>query len=308
MTLSSLDFTDLYVSRKGCWMKSTHVDGAVPVPGNLSDTMLEVFGQCQQMETEVGSTDFALVIDGLRYRAARMEAMFEVFYVLLRFPVEVPNIETLGYGRPVLRRLLRDDLTGLVVIAGATGSGKTTTASALLLERLNRFGGVGVAIEDPPEMPLEGSGDDWACFQVPVHDGDFAVPCRSMLRWSPSIIFLGEIRDGKTAIEAIRAGINGHLVICTLHADSVIASIERFYALASTETCPEDAASQLSSSAAAFVHQRIEREPRVALMTKTLFCRGDEGMAPRNNIRQRRFSMLEADIQRQERTMLNERH
>lgn len=308
LTLSDLDFTDLYVSANRCWYKHAHRGGEVIVVSqDFTKVMTDLYKLCQESEEHYQCNDFALTVEGLRYRAARMEALFDVYYVLRRFPESVPNISDLGYAPPVLKRFLHANLKGLVVFAGATGSGKTTSASALLLERLRRFGGVGVAIEDPPEMPLEGAGEGWSCFQVPVKGGEFAKPCREMLRWAPNSILLGEVRDSKTALEAIRAGINGHLVICTVHADSVQSAVERFYALASSETNAEDAASQLSNAAAAFIHQTIERKPNVMLVPRVLFCRGDEGIAPTSNIRKRQFAMLEADIQRQERAMLNER-
>lgn len=308
LTLSDLDFTDLYVSANRCWYKHAHHGGEVnDVTDEFKKVMDDLFQLCVKSEEHYESNDFALTVEGLRYRAARMEALFDVYYVLRRFPESVPNISELGYSAPVLKRFLQPDLKGMVVFAGATGSGKTTSASALLLERLRRYGGVGVAIEDPPEMPLEGSGEGWTCFQVPVKGGEFAKPCREMLRWAPNYILLGEVRDSKTALEAIRAGINGHLVICTVHADTVQSAVERFYALASSETNAEDAASQLSNAAAAFIHQTIEKKPNLMLVPRVLFCRGDEGMAPTSNIRKRQFAMLEADIQRQERAMLHER-
>jgi type II secretory ATPase GspE/PulE/Tfp pilus assembly ATPase PilB-like protein len=106
---------------------------------------------------------------------------------------------------------------GLVVIAGPTGSGKTTTFYAALRE-VNPAREKIITVEDPIEQRLEG-----VC-QVPVTPRlPFSAALRSILRQAPNVIGVGELRDGDSARVALQAALTGHLVIATLHADSVAA-------------------------------------------------------------------------------------
>jgi type II secretory ATPase GspE/PulE/Tfp pilus assembly ATPase PilB-like protein len=107
--------------------------------------------------------------------------------------------------------------TGLLLLTGPAGSGKTTTIYACL-RRLAELGGRHIiTVEDPVEQIVAGT------MQTEVNDAiglDFARAARHLLRQDPQVLILGEIRDEATAQLAIRAGLTGHLVISTLHAGS----------------------------------------------------------------------------------------
>lgn len=148
--------------------------------------------------------------------------------IVLRFlgrTIDLPSLADLGVAPAMARQL--DDLirqpSGLVLIAGPTGSGKTTTVYKLL-ERLNDGSRKIITIEDPVEIDLPG------VIQVNVRQDiglEFATGLRSMLRQDPDVIFVGEIRDADTAQMATRAAMTGHLVISTVHTRSAAASITR---------------------------------------------------------------------------------
>ena len=148
--------------------------------------------------------------------------------IVLRFlgrTVDLPSLAELGIA-PAMAQQLGDLIrqpTGLLLIAGPTGSGKTTTVYKLL-EQLNDGSRKIITIEDPVEIDLPG------VIQVNVRQDiglDFATGLRSMLRQDPDVIFVGEIRDSETAQMATRAAMTGHLVISTLHTRSAAASITR---------------------------------------------------------------------------------
>ena len=106
--------------------------------------------------------------------------------------------------------------SGIILVCGPTGSGKTTTIYSLL--NMLRGRGLNImTIEDPVEVELSG------IVQAQVNDNigfDFASGLRSLLRHDPDVILVGEIRDNETANTAVRAALTGHLVIATIHANS----------------------------------------------------------------------------------------
>ena len=125
-----------------------------------------------------------------------------------------------------LRTIATKD-TGLLLVCGPTGSGKTTTLYSCLreidVEQRNA-----ITIEDPVEYYLEG------CTQIPVdhkQGNTFATILRSILRQDPDVIFLGEVRDIETANVAMQAAMTGHLVYTTVHSKDTIGAIFRLFDL-----------------------------------------------------------------------------
>lgn len=113
--------------------------------------------------------------------------------------------------------------SGIVLVTGPTGSGKSTTLYAML-EQLNDVSRNVITIEDPVEFRMANVNQ----VQVnPKANLTFASGLRSMLRQDPDVIMVGEMRDSETAEIAVRAAITGHLVLSTLHTNSAIATIGR---------------------------------------------------------------------------------
>ena len=113
--------------------------------------------------------------------------------------------------------------TGMIIVTGPTGAGKTTTLYAIL-KSLNTPDKKIITIEDPVEYKIAGIEQ----IQVQPDRGfDFAQALRAVLRQDPNIILVGEIRDKETAEIAINASLTGHLVLTTLHANSAPATFAR---------------------------------------------------------------------------------
>lgn len=115
---------------------------------------------------------------------------------------------------------------GLILICGATGSGKSTTAASILLEKVKDNGSKLkiISLENPPEYVIPG------VTQIKVDEtlgNSFNRCLENVFRQDPDVIMIGEIRDEKSAQAALRASMTGHLVIATLHTDSVSSSIMR---------------------------------------------------------------------------------
>jgi general secretion pathway protein E len=137
-------------------------------------------------------------------------------------PLHVRNLQLPDWMADEVERIIRQD-SGMVLVCGPTGSGKTTTLYALI-----RGTGVTernvITIEDPVEIQLEG------VTQIPVddsHDKSFGSLLRSTLRQDPDVILIGEIRDAETARIAMQAAITGHLVFSTVHAQNTTGTIFR---------------------------------------------------------------------------------
>lgn len=135
------------------------------------------------------------------------------------------EIENLGFLKEQLvqvRNLLKEK-NGVILVTGPTGSGKTTTLYSFLKAR--KIGSEKIiTIENPVEYQLPGVN------QIPIQEQygpTFAEVLRSVLRQSPDVIMIGEIRDMETAKTVFQAGLTGHLIFSTLHTNDAMASIER---------------------------------------------------------------------------------
>ncbi|WP_226583408.1 GspE/PulE family protein [Halobacillus litoralis] len=137
------------------------------------------------------------------------------------------TIEDLGFNRINAQKYktLIEQPSGLILITGPTGSGKSSTLYASL-NRLNTDDVNIITVEDPVEYQIEGLNQVQVNTQVGL---TFSKGLRSILRQDPNIVMVGEIRDSETAEIAIRASLTGHLVLSTLHTNSAIATIPRLF-------------------------------------------------------------------------------
>ena len=144
---------------------------------------------------------------------------------ILDYSRSLEGLESLDFSPENLEKVKRmiSVPNGIVLVTGATGSGKSTTTYSML-QALNKEDTNIITVEDPIEMNIEGIN------QVQVNSDiglDFATVLRSILRQDPNIILIGEIRDSETARIAVRASITGHLVLSTIHTNNSLSTIER---------------------------------------------------------------------------------
>lgn len=144
---------------------------------------------------------------------------------ILDYSASLKGLDALGFSQDNLRKIkdLIKEPNGIILVTGATGTGKSTTVYSIL-QTLNTPKVNLVTVEDPVEMSIEGINQ----IQVNSDIGlTFAEVLRSILRQDPDIIMIGEIRDDETAKIAVRASITGHLVLSTLHTNNALNTIER---------------------------------------------------------------------------------
>lgn len=144
---------------------------------------------------------------------------------ILDYTRSLQGIDSLGFHPKNLEKIKRmmGVPNGIILVTGATGSGKSTTTYSML-SGLNKPEVNVITVEDPVEMNIEGINQ----VQVNAEIGmTFAAALRSILREDPNVILIGEIRDSETAQIAVRASITGHLVMSTLHTNNALATVER---------------------------------------------------------------------------------
>lgn len=144
---------------------------------------------------------------------------------ILDYSSSLNGLESLGFSQKNLEKVLKmiSAPNGIVLVTGATGSGKSTTVYSML-QRLNKEDTNIITVEDPIEMDIQGVNQVQTNSEIGL---DFANVLRSILRQDPNIIMIGEIRDTETAKIAVRASITGHLVLSTLHTNDSLSTIER---------------------------------------------------------------------------------
>jgi twitching motility protein PilT len=201
---------------------------------------------------------FAATVNGVvhRFRANLFHTARHVGACLRVVPSTIPNFDWAGFPRPLAEQLafLRD---GLVIVSGATGSGKTTTL-AMIVNLLNRAGGYRIiTVEEPVEYIFPRETNSVVTQREVGRDVlTFADGLKYGLRQDPDVILVGEIRDLETAQMALSAAETGHLVFSTLHTRDVKGAVTRFADLFPQDV-QKDVRSQLAMSLRAVVSQRL---------------------------------------------------
>ena len=144
---------------------------------------------------------------------------------ILDYTRSLAGLEVIGLSKEnlsTIKRMLQAQ-NGIILVTGATGSGKSTTVYSML-QRLNQIETNIITVEDPVEMKVAGINQVQVLSDIGL---TFANALRSILRQDPDVIMIGEIRDDETARIAVRAAITGHLVLSTIHTNNTLNTIER---------------------------------------------------------------------------------
>ena len=170
-----------------------------------------------------------MTVDGkdLDFRVSTLPIVYgeKVVIRLLDYSATKASLDSLGFSEENLGKLKEamNKPNGIILVTGATGSGKSTTVYSML-QSLNRVERNIITVEDPVEMKIAGINQVQTMSEIGL---TFASALRSILRQDPDIIMIGEIRDNETARIAVRASITGHLVLSTIHTNNSLTTIER---------------------------------------------------------------------------------
>ena len=223
--------------REDCMMIRMRMDGRLrdhsKVPKmyekNLT-TRVKLISKMNITETRIPQ-DGAIkgVVDGkeldMRVSALPTNEGEKIVVRLLDYSQSLEGLNTLGFSPTNLKKIERmlDIPNGIILVTGATGSGKSTTTYSMISE-INTEDRNIITVEDPVEMNIEGINQVYVNSEIGL---TFASALRSILRQDPDVILIGEIRDSETAQIAVRAAITGHLVLSTLHTNDALSTIER---------------------------------------------------------------------------------
>ncbi|WP_020559109.1 PilT/PilU family type 4a pilus ATPase [Thiofilum flexile] len=212
--------------------------------------------QLQQFE-ETLEGNFSLSLPGkARFRVSAFTQRGCIGMVIRHIPHHIPNLEELNLP-PVLKEL---GLTkrGLILIVGATSSGKSTTLASLIDYRNRTQTGHIITIEDPIEFVHEHKKCLITQREIGVDTADYHTALKNTLRQAPDVILLGEIRDRETMDYAIAYAETGHLCLSTLHANSATQALDRIINFFPEER-REQLLMDLSFNLRAVVAQRLVR-------------------------------------------------
>jgi len=213
----------------------------------------------QQMEELDDTGELNVGIGLARVGSFRLSAFKQrgsIAAVFRCIPIEIPSLESLGM--PPLLTQLVSEKRGLILMVGATGTGKSTTLASMIEWRNTQMTGHILTIEDPIEYLFSNKKSVVNQREVGRDTQSLQVALKNALRQAPDVIMIGEIRDRETMSAALSYALSGHLVLATLHANNsyhALGRIMSFYTPESRATLLSD----LSSGLRAVVSQRLLR-------------------------------------------------
>jgi len=219
----------------------------------LTDKQKQEYEETLELNTAYGMPG----IGNFRISAFRQKGTQAV--VVRYIPGEVPQISTLGVPE-VLKEVIMEK-RGLILMVGATGSGKSTTLAAMLDYRNEQKPGHILTIEDPVEFIFQNKKCIVNQREVGTDTLDFKIALKNALRQAPDCILIGEVRDKESMMAAIQYAQSGHLCVATLHANNCYHALNRIISFFPMENRPallED----LSATMKCIISQRLIRNKK----------------------------------------------
>ena len=238
-------------------------------PQQARDLVLNVMTPSQREEFEkTHECNFAIGVAGVgRFRVSCFYQRNQVGMVLRRIETRIPTVEELNL--PQIVKTLAMTKRGIIIVVGATGTGKSTTLAAMIGYRNQNSSGHIITIEDPIEFVHKHEGCIITQREVGIDTDSWENALKNTLRQAPDVIMIGEVRTREGMDYAISFAETGHLVLCTLHANNANQALDRII-----NFFPEDRRQQLlmdlSLNLKAIVAQQLVPTPdgkgrRVAL-------------------------------------------
>ena len=225
-------------------------------PENIQVLLAEIASEEQMAELErTNELNMGISVPNLgRFRLSAFRQRGSISAVFRFVPADIPPLGGLGLP-PVLSELIMEK-RGLLLVVGATGSGKSTTIAAMLDHRNEQRSGHILTLEDPIEYLFKNKKSIVNQREIGSDASSFGIALKNSMRQAPDCILIGEIRDRETMAAALAYAQSGHLVLATLHANNSYNALNRiisFYPMENRGALLQD----LASSVKAIVSQRL---------------------------------------------------
>lgn len=227
-------------------------------PDNITALLAEIASPAQMEELErTNELNMGISVPKLgRFRLSAFRQRGSISAVFRFVPANIPPLAELGLP-PILAELIMEK-RGLLLLVGATGSGKSTTIASMLDHRNELRAGHILTLEDPIEYLFKNKKSIVNQREIGSDADSFGTALRNSMRQAPDCILIGEIRDKETMAAALAYAQSGHLVLATLHANNSYNALNRiisFYPIENRAALLQD----LSSAVKAIVSQRLVR-------------------------------------------------
>ncbi|MDT8998776.1 PilT/PilU family type 4a pilus ATPase [Paucibacter sp. APW11] len=225
-------------------------------PGQPRQLIAEVIDPPQLQELDqTGELNMAVAIPRVgSFRLSGFRQRGSVAAVFRHIPHVIPSLESLNLP-PVLGKLVLEK-RGLILMVGATGTGKSTTLAAMLEQRNQTLPGHILTIEDPLEYLFSNKRSVVNQREIGRDTASLQVALKNALRQSPDCILIGEIRDRETMTAAISYALSGHLVLATLHGNNSYHALNRILSFYTPESRPA-LLNDLAAGLKAIISQRL---------------------------------------------------
>ena len=209
----------------------TGEETAAIVESTMNPEQLEAFNQNWEINYSVQSRS------NTRYRVNAYHEQGRVGMVLRRINQKIPEIDELGLP-PKLKDLALTP-RGMLILAGPTGSGKSTTMASMLDYRNNKVPGHIVTIEDPIEYIYKPRRCIFTQREIGIDTPDWKIAVQSAMRQAPDVVCIGEVRSESSMEYAMQLAQTGHLCVFTIHANNAAQAIERITNFYSEDRRPQ---------------------------------------------------------------------
>lgn len=253
--------SDLYVS-VGAYPMLKIADETVPLekdtitPDMMNALQEEMMSESKRLVfDQEKELDYTYSLDGVgRFRVNFFRQRNHKSFVIRRIELRIKTLEDLNLP-PLLGELITRP-RGLILVVGATGSGKSTTMAAMVDHRNNTMTGHILTLEDPIEFMHQHKKSIINQREIGDDSHSYQKALKSALREAPSMLLVGEIRDRETMSAALNFSETGHLVLSTLHASNAYQTIERIMSFYDADQQPLIRL-QLSQNLAGVIAQRL---------------------------------------------------
>ena len=227
-------------------------------PQQPRQLLTEILTPSQMEELdETGELNVGVTLPGLAvFRLSGFKQRGSIAAVFRCIPTQIPALGSLNL--PEILQLLILEKRGLILLAGATGAGKSTTLASMLDHRNQQMSGHILTIEDPIEFLFSNAKSLINQREVGRDTQSIQIGLKNALRQAPDCILIGEIRDRETMTMAISYALSGHLVLSTLHANNSYHALGRILSFYTPESRPA-LLSDLASGLRSIVSQRLLR-------------------------------------------------